>query len=387
MKTEAISGRDPSTGQGMRVVYEDQHIVAVEHGLDPGTQEGYLCPGLIDLQVNGYAGYDLNAPGLTVNTVLSLVSTMQKRGVTTFLPTLITAHPDQIQQALAVIAEARRANSDAAYAIPFVHLEGPWIAAEDGPRGAQPRRYVTAPDLNQFHDWQHACDNLIGLVTLSPHFENSAATIAALTQHGVIVSIGHTNATPQQIREAVNAGARLSTHLGNGAASMLPRHPNFIWSQLADDRLMACFIADGHHLPADTFKAMLRAKGPQRSILVSDAAAAGGLPPGIYQQPVGGQVELSPDGRLSLAGTPYLAGAALSLPEIVARAIDMGGIDLATSLQLATRNPGSLIGGRGRLEVGAAADILRFHWQPGASSLAIETVIVRGQAAGASSCG
>jgi len=384
MKRKYLTGRNPLNGEGMRVEYEDQHIVAVEHGLAHNPENGFICPGFVDLQVNGYAGYDLNTPVLKVHAVLSLITAMHSRGVTTFLPTLITGPSDQIAQSLAVIAQARNVDSDAAHTIPFVHLEGPWITDEDGPRGAHDRRHVTVPDLGQFRAWQQACGNLIGLMTLSPHFENSAEIIAALTKEGVIVSIGHTNATAEQITTAVDAGARLSTHLGNGAASMLPRHPNFIWSQLGDDRLKACFIADGHHLPADTFKSMLRAKGIQRSILVSDVTAVGGLPAGTYDQPVGGSVELSKDGRLSLAGTPYLAGAALSLPGIVACAVDLAGIDISVALQLATENPGALLGGRGTLEVGASADVLRFHWKPGFRDLDIDTVLVRGEAVGVS---
>ena len=151
---------------------------------------------------------------------------------------------------------------------------------------------------------------LVGKITLSPHYDQVANFIRALVGQGILVAIGHTSATADQIHAAVSAGARLSTHLGNGAAAMLPRHPNFIWAQLACDRLDAGFIADGFHLPADTFKAMLRAKGLERSYLVSDTAALAGMPPGVYDQPIGGRVEVGSDGRLSVAGTPYLAGAA-----------------------------------------------------------------------------
>ena len=193
------------------------------------------------------------------------------------------------------------------------------------------------------------------------------------------VSLGHTGATPEEIRRAVDAGAQLSTHLGNGAAAMLPRHPNLIWAQLADDRLTATYIADGHHLPADTLKAMLRAKGTERSILISDATSLAGRPPGVYDQPIGGKVELSADGRLSMAGTPYLAGAVRSLADDVAIAIDLGSLSLAESLALATLHPGRFAGDRGRLEPGAPADLIRFAWAPGTRTLDIETVLLMGR--------
>jgi N-acetylglucosamine-6-phosphate deacetylase len=159
---------------------------------------------------------------------------------------------------------------------------------------------------------------------------------------------------------------------------MLPRHPNFIWAQLADDRLTACLIADGHHLPADTLTAMMRAKGSERVVLVSDSTALGGLPPGIYHQTIGGEVELSADGRLSMRGTPYLAGAALPLPDMVARAVDLAGISLGEAIRMASRNPGAMVGGRGQLVVGAPADIIRFHWKPGARTLTMDQVIAGG---------
>jgi N-acetylglucosamine-6-phosphate deacetylase len=167
----------------------------------------------------------------------------------------------------------------------------------------------------------------------------------------------------------------LSTHLGNGIAATLPRHPNAIWTQLAEDRLTAMFIHDGHHLPADTFKAMVRAKGVARSILVSDSVALAGMPPGRYRQPVGGDVELTADGRLGLAGTPYLAGAARSLAEGVALAAAQPGFGLATAMAMATVNPGRFVGGRGRLRLGAPCDLIRFRWSPGDAGLTIDTVL------------
>lgn len=372
-----LTGRSPRTGEPLRIGYAGGRITAIEPGRDDET--AYVSAGLIDLQVNGYAGHDLNGGGLTVATVAALAAEMRRCGVTIFLPTLVTASAEAIAEALAVIAQARADDARLAHMMPFVHLEGPWIAPEDGPRGAHPREYVRPPDLAQFDRWQAASGNLIGLVTLSPHHADLGEVIAALVARGVLVAIGHTGASAEQIHDAAAAGARLSTHLGNGAAASLPRHPNFIWAQLADDRLMATFITDGHHLPADTFRAMLRAKGFERAIIVSDVVAAGGRAPGLYDQPVGGRVELSADGRLSLAGTPYLAGAALPLSATVARAIELGGITLADALDMATLNPGRLLGGRGRLAVGAPADLIRFNWSPGATALDIERVIVAGE--------
>jgi N-acetylglucosamine-6-phosphate deacetylase len=181
------------------------------------------------------------------------------------------------------------------------------------------------------------------------------------------------------VHQAAAAGARLSTHLGNGAAAMLPRHPNYIWAQLADERLTASFIADGHHLPADTFKAMLAAKGLGRAILVSDSVALAGMPPGRYSQPIGGDVEVGADARISVAGTPYLAGAGRPLIADVARAIEMAGLSLAQGLSLATANPGSFVGGRGRMAVGQPADLFGFRRDPSRTDFVLEMVLARGE--------
>ena len=339
----------------------------------------YLSTGLVDLQVNGYGGIDFNAAAITPKMVSEVARRLARLGTTTFLPTLITASESAIIAALETIAATRKDDPLVAHMVPFVHVEGPSISAADGPRGAHPRAHVRPPDLAEFERWQAGSSGLVGMVTLSPHFPGAAGFITALVERHVRVSIGHTDASPAEIRAATDAGAELSTHLGNGAAATLPRHPNFIWTQLADDRLTATFIADGQHLPADTFLAMLRAKGIERSVLISDAAALAGLPPGSYDQPIGGRVELSPEGRLSMAGSQYLAGAAKSLADDVAIAIGLADISLASALAMASSNPGRFAGGRGRLEVGAPADLIRFAWQPGDPTLRIETTLIEGK--------
>jgi N-acetylglucosamine-6-phosphate deacetylase len=159
----------------------------------------------------------------------------------------------------------------------------------------------------------------------------------------------------------------------------LPRHPNAIWAQLADDRLTATFIGDSHHLPADTLIAMLRAKGHERSLLVSDVAAPGGLEPGIYHQTIGGRVQLWPNGRLGTPGTPYLAGAALPLSACVARTTAMTGLALSSVIDLATVNPGRFIGGRGRLAIGEPADLIVFDWVAGDENLTMVETWLHGE--------
>jgi N-acetylglucosamine-6-phosphate deacetylase len=376
MSSRTLTGRNTITAQPLCITVQDGRIQAIDPGRD--DEALWLAPGLIDLQVNGYDGCDLNADALDPDVVLALARQMLSTGVTTFVPTLITAPEEKIVRALRAIARAREASALVAYAIPFVHVEGPHISPEEGAHGAHAREWIRPPSLDEFTRWQAASGDLVGTVTVSPHWENVAEYIAALTGKGVRVAVGHTHAAPEQIHAAAAAGATLSTHLGNGIALMLPRHPNPIWAQLADERLTATFIADGHHLPADTLKAMLRAKGIERSILISDAVALAGMPPGIYDTPVGGRVELSADGRASVAGTDILAGAVRPLKDGAAWATVAGVCGLGDAIRMATEIPGRQVGRRGLLRLGEKADLVRFALDAQNKSLQIETVLVDG---------
>ena len=258
-------------------------------------------PGLFDLQVNGFAGVDFNAPDLTSDGLAEALERQRATGVTRCLPTLITSSLDRFARNARVIARSPDP------AVAGIHMEGPYLSPEDGPRGAHPREHVTDASIADFDRRQEAADGRIVLVTLAPEAPGALSLIDHLVKAGVRVAIGHTGGTPQQVEDAISAGATLATHLGNGCAQMLPRHPNFIWTLLAADPVAASFIVDGHHLPAATVKAMVRAKGVERSILVTDATSAAGCGPGRYS--IGDVVcESREDGRVSLPGTPYLAG-------------------------------------------------------------------------------
>src|SRR5215475_9941172 len=229
----------------------------------------WICPGLVDIQNNGYRGQDVRAEDVDENTIHRLVTALWEQGVTAVCPTVTTGPEERIVASLKAIAAARRIDPLVARAVPCAHVEGPYLAAEDGPRGAHDVRFLRPPDIAEFERWQEASAGAVGIVTLAPELPGAAPYIDAITRGGAVAAIGHTAAAPDDIARAVSAGARLSTHLGNGAHAQIARHPNYIWEQLANDRLMASFIADGHHLPAATLTAMVRAKGYGRSILVS----------------------------------------------------------------------------------------------------------------------
>lgn len=355
-----LAGWRADTGEPVEMVIEGQHIATITPVSE--APPVWLAPGLIDIHINGYGGYDINAPDVSAATITALTHVLWATGVTSFCPTVITSAPDAILRALRAITHARAADPRVAHAIPRIHVEGPFISPEDGPRGAHPPAHVRPPSLEEYHRWQAAAAGRVGLVTLAPEMPGALDFIHAVAADGVVVAIGHTGARGEEIRAAVDAGARLSTHLGNGAHARLPRHPNYLWSQLAEDRLVASFIFDGHHLPPEVMRVMLRAKGPARSLLISDAVALAGMPPGVYDTPVGGRVELHANGRLNLAGTAFLAGSASPLLRGVENAVRFTDASLSQALALATDQPARFLGlddpPRGVLAPGALADLL-----------------------------
>ena len=299
-----------------------------EAGMSEGRRTLEM-PGLFDLQVNGFAGVDFSDPALSSEGVLRAVEAIGATGVTGFLPTLITSSLETFSACARTIARTSHP------AIAGIHMEGPYISPEDGYRGAHARAFVRGADLDDFRRRQDAAEGRIRLLTVAPEAPGVPGVIAHAVASGVRVAIGHSGASASQIADAVSAGATLSTHLGNGCPSVVPRHPNVIWEQLAEDRLLASFIVDGHHLPPATVKSMIRAKTPARSILVTDAIAAAGMPAGRYT--LGGQeVELSATGRVAAPGAANLAGSALRLDVAIGNTVRFTGLPLEDVLPMAT---------------------------------------------------
>ncbi|WP_405113068.1 amidohydrolase family protein [Paenibacillus sp. FSL K6-1217] len=368
-----ISGRHYRTGLPVEVHVNDGVIEAV-HTLAESRHMAdwpWLAPGLVDLQVNGGWGLDFNTLPLEPETVARLSRRLLARGVTTYCPTLITNGPDQLTQAASAIAIAVREQPDTAGLVAGIHLEGPFLSPEDGPRGAHPLEHICPPDWEAFCRWQDAADGLIRIITVSPEWPGAAAFISRCTASGVRVSIGHTAAAPEQIREAVAAGAVMSTHLGNGTHLTLPRHPHYLWEQLAADELYGCMIADGCHLPDALLKVMLRVKR-SRAILVSDAVSLSGMAPGAYRLHIGGDVVLTQEGWLHLAGHPkLLAGSAMMLPDQVAYLVKAGLAPLEEALDCASVHPARLLGlpQAAGLAAGVPADLIGFRKNGGAMDI------------------
>ncbi|MDP9053204.1 MAG: amidohydrolase family protein [Acidobacteriota bacterium] len=367
-------GRDIANDQTVAVEFETD-IASVRIDDEERIETLCLSPGFIDLQVNGFAGVDFNDPTASIEDIGIALNAMFATGVTRCLPTVITGPPDAM---LASLRNLRRAQKELKFgrAIAGFHVEGPHIGPEDGPRGAHPMEWVRPPVIAEFRQWQDATEGNVRLVTLSPHWPGAAEYIASVVKAGVAVSIGHTGASSDQIAAAVDAGATLSTHLGNAAYKNLPKFPNCLWDQLANDKLHASFILDGWHLDSAFLRVALRAKSIERTILVTDAAAPAGAAPGQYK--LGAlDVELTDDERVVLRGSRKLAGSALRMNRALANLVRLGGTSLRDAVQTATVNPARLIGLEGRtrgLVPGERGDVVVFR-EP---ELAIEAVYLDG---------
>ena len=361
---ETVHGVHPGTGETLAISASGGRISAVE--ATAGAAEPFVSPGWVDLQVNGFAGVDYNDPNTAADDIARSIEVQRSTGVARFYPTVITGSGEDMRGSLRNLAIARRTVSTGSAMLGF-HVEGPWISPDDGPRGAHPQRHVRPPSIEEFARFQDAAEGGIRIVTLSPEHNEAPRVIEHMAANGVVVSIGHTNATSAQIADAVRAGATMSTHLGNGAHARVPRHDNYIVHQMADDRLYAGLIIDGIHLPPAFAKVALRAKGPRRSILVTDAVAPAHCEPGIYQ--LGEQqVELLPSRRVELTSSRRLAGSALSMDRGVENAMRFAGMTLHEATRLACSNPGAAMGLAQRTEYltpGQAADFTLFRLEDG----------------------
>ena len=360
-----LRARHYATSELVDIVCERGRITTVEAPRGHADREaGWVSPPLFDLQINGCDGISFNSNSLKVEDVHHVVDVCRRHGIGGICPTLVTNSFDALKHGFATLA---RACDDSAMgdALPAFHLEGPYISGEDGPRGAHPKQFVRPPNWDEFRRWQEAAGGRIRLVTLAPELDGALAFIERLCAVGIVVAIGHTAAVPAKIREAIAAGARLSTHLGNGSHAALPRHENYLWEQLAADELWASMICDGHHLPPALIRVILRAKGAARAILTCDAGSLAGLPPGRYSD-WGGEFEVLPEGKIVVPGTPFLAGSWAFTDYCVNHLLKLGDATLADAIDMASARPRELLRlPPRRLEPGMPAELMLFDWQPG----------------------
>jgi N-acetylglucosamine-6-phosphate deacetylase len=347
------------------------------------VEAGWVAPALFDLQINGCEGHAFGSERLTIDQVRRVVEVCRRHGIAGLCPTLITGSFPVLAHGMTTLRQACESDQELNAALPAIHLEGPYISDEDGPRGAHPKEHVRPPDWDEFRRLQDMAGGRIRLVTLAPERDESLAFIERLVDAGVVVALGHTAASGTRIREAIQAGARLSTHLGNGCHAVLPRHENYIWEQLAADQLWASLICDGYHLPPAVVRCMVRVKSPARLVLTCDASPLAGLPPGRYRE-WGQELEILPTGKIVVAGTSFLGGSGLFTDVCVGNVVRFAGVSLQGAVDMAGARPRELLGlPPRRLEPGAPAELVVFDWQEG-GEIRVKTTIVAsgaGQAA------
>ena len=360
--TAVIRGRIPGRRGLWELTRDDDHIRRLDclDGSFSDDRCSWVTPGLFDLQVNGIGGIHFTDPSLSTDQAARADTLIRERGTSRYCPTVITCG---LQTATTVLAGLARAMASGRMpGARAIHLEGPWLSGVDGPRGVHRREHVRDVSVAEWEAMREAAGGRIGVLTLAPERRGAMELIRRAAAGGIVVSLGHTDASPEQVIAAVEAGATMSTHLFNGCAGLLDRHSNVVFSQLAEDGLRACFIADGHHVPFPTLRIGIRAKGVANSILVSDLAHLSGLPEGEYEME-GNRVELR-DGGLRVKGTSMLSGAARTLAEDVqwlARQPEPG---IEAALLMATRNPAAVMGDSSwaDLRPGRQGPIAVFSW-------------------------
>jgi len=379
-----VRGKHYATGQVIDVhVNTEAGVIEAIAPLDAsrapelGGGSEFVAPGFFDIQVNGFAGVDFQNPAITADDLAYATREQLRHGTTQFLATVVTGSHDEMVARLRALARALDPRPELSSAVAGFHLEGPYLCAEEGPRGAHLREHLRPPSWAEFEKFQEAAGGRIAMVTLAPELPGAMRFIEEAAAAGVVAAIGHTAADDRQIADAVTAGAKTSTHLGNGSHNTLPRHANYIQVQLAEDRLMASFIADGHHLPPYAVKNFIRAKGVERSILTTDAISAAGAQPGHYR--CGAlEVETKEDGRVSLPGATCLAGSSATLEQCVGNVIAWAGLSVADAVRMVTENPTVLLGRRRRvLEKGASANLILFSRTDG--HIRVNAAVVRGK--------
>ena len=322
-----------------------------------------IAPGLVDNQVNGYKGFSFVNTGkeLTLEGVKDLTNAFWEVGITTFFPTLTTNDHHIFLRNFEILAKAKEDTATLGSIAGF-HLEGPYISPVDGYRGAHPLIHVRKPDWDEFMELYKASGEDILQVTIAPETDGAMDFISKCSELGIKVGLGHHNASSAQITEAIDRGAVIATHLGNGMANSINRHINPLWPQLADDRLKISIICDGFHLQPEEIRVFYKTKGAENIVMTSDMSSVGGQEPGFYLNAIGDTLELKPEGVVVYPAQNVLSGAASPLSKMIGHVMKVTGCDLATAIKMASTNPAQLynLNDRGEIKPGMRADLILF---------------------------
>jgi N-acetylglucosamine-6-phosphate deacetylase len=376
---QRIEGLSYLDKKPVSVMIKDGKIIEVKKitRLSEKNKNLFIAPGLIDNQVNGFEGISFTSE-LTEADVYKVTHALWERGVTTYFPTLITNTHDLLLKNFSILSHAKK-NPSMLGSIAGFHLEGPYISPEDGYRGTHALRFVRPPDWNEFMEFYKASGNNIITITVAPELPGALEFIKNCTAQGIVVAIGHHNASTKIIEEAVSNGARTCTHLGNGMSNTINRHVNPLWPQLSNDKLMISIICDGFHLRPEEIRVFFKVKGAAKTIITSDVTEYAGLKPGVYISHDGDSLELTPDGEVRNLQQKVLYGAASAVNKGVGHIIEVTGCSLADAIQMSSSNPAKLYGltDRGSLQVGKRADLIVFKLVD--NQLKIQKTIVAGK--------
>jgi N-acetylglucosamine-6-phosphate deacetylase len=320
--------------------------------------DGVMAPGYVDLHIHGSAGYDVMDD--TREALPAIEQLLARHGVTSYFPTTVTSPMDATLRALerlanAIEARARDHSGSKHGALPLgIHLEGPFIS--HCRRGVHPPENLLAPKLTTFEQFWQAARGLIRMMTIAPELEEAPAVIAEAARRGVCVSLGHSDADFEEAKRGIAAGGRHATHTFNAMRPLDHRSPGILGAVLTDGRVSADIIADGVHLDAAIVRLVANAKGPEQTVLITDATSATGMPDGRYRL---GSFEVDVrDGKCTVDGK--LAGSVLTMDRAVRNLARFAEWDLAQAVASASRNPARVarIANKGVLTVGADADFL-----------------------------
>lgn len=361
---QVIEGIHYHTGKPVQVIINNGIIVdIVQIDKLTTTKPLYVAPGFFDNQINGFAGvsFGFGDSDLTSEGIEKATRELWKKGVTTYLPTLTTHSTEVLTRNFKILSKAID-DKNMLGSIPGFHLEGPFINPEDGYRGAHPKQYVQLPDWNEFMKYYEASGRKILQVTLAPELDGALDFISRCSQEGIVVALGHHNADMKTVTAAIDRGAKIATHLGNGAANMINRHYNPFWPQLSDDRLNISIIGDSFHLLPEEIRVFYKVKGVDKTIITSDVTHYAALEPGEFKTSTGETIELTADGMLRYPAQNVLYGSASPITKGVGFVMKVTGCTLGDAVQMASTNPANLynLTDRGTLEPGKRADIVLF---------------------------
>jgi N-acetylglucosamine-6-phosphate deacetylase len=312
----------------------------------------YVTPGLIDIHIHGCVGAD--TMDATPEALGKMSAELIQHGVTAFYATTVTADRDGLAQALDAVKRYREELPGAQ--VLGAHVEGPYINLEF--KGAQNPLYFRHPDLEEYHAW--IAQGMVKLITVAPEIEGAGDLIRYCVDHDVRVAVGHSRASYEQVRAAADLGLSQATHLFNGMAGLHHREPGTVGGVLLDERIYAQIITDGIHLHPAIVELVTRVKGIERTILITDAIRAAGLPDGEYE--LGGQAVFVHEGAARIANGS-LAGSTLMLDQAVRNTMRFSGLDFQTVIQMATRVPAEAMGiaaEHGSIKIGSRADLAFF---------------------------